>query len=167
MNEWNADAGWLVSGVDYELYVVLYLPIPPELLKDPGACEEYTEAAQQVFRDMPEDDFVNAILGDADASVPQVEVAGAMRDVITYHADELKCFAAIDDGEARAPAYPGRGTQPRVFADRNARQGAKPPASYGFDFLVYAVPKQEEAPESNAKREPAASSKGGKKGGKK
>jgi hypothetical protein len=172
LNEWDGDAGYFVSNPEYELYVVLYLPIPPELLRDPGACEEYTEAAQQALRDLPEEDFVGALLGDPDATaLPKVEVAGAKRDIVTYHADELACFAAIDDGEARAPAYPGRGTQPRVYADRNARSGAKPPASYGFDFLVYAVLKAEDQEEEQehhvAKREPVASKPGGKKGGKK
>lgn len=164
LGEWNSDAGWIVSSPDYELYVVLHLPVPPELVSDRGACEEYTEAASQVFRDMSEEDFVSTLLGE-NTKIPKVDVAGAKRDIIVYHADELACFEAIDNAEKRAPAYPGRGAQPRAFADRNPRSGAKPPASYGFDFLVYAVPRKEDPEEEEraAKRESSSKKKNNKK----
>lgn len=144
LGEWSSDAGWIVSNDNYDLYVLLHLPIPPELVADRDACEEYTESTTKVFQDMEEGDFIDVILGES-TKIPKVTVAGAKRDVLVYHPDELACFKAIEDDEKRALALPGRGPQPREYADRP--QGAKPPSSYGFDFLVYAIHVPDEEPQ--------------------
>jgi hypothetical protein len=151
LGEWTSEAGWIVSSDDYELFVVLHLPIPQDLLRDPVACEEYTEAASEVFRDMSEEDFVNVILGE-NGGTAFVELGDlGKREILVYHPDEIACFKAIEDAEKRAPALPGRGPMTRTFADRNARSGARPPASYDFDFAVYALPK---APEKEVPMSP-------------
>ena len=79
------------------------------------------------FLDEPE--FTDIVLG-----------ATLRDDLKLYHKEETDCFASIKDPKERCKAFPGRGpTGSRIYTGLK-----KAPTSFGFDFLVYAVKKQED-----------------------
>lgn len=133
VNEWTSDAGWLCVSEEHEFYVLVHLPVPPQLVPRNGenndeAIDAYLDSGDKALRALSSDkELVDVLLG-----------AKTLPNVITYTQEELEAFARITNDEERAKAYPGRGP-----SSKRRYPGAKPPSSMGFDFIVYALRKQQ------------------------
>lgn len=133
VNEWTSDAGWMCVSDEREFYVLVHLPVPPQLIPRNGennddAISDYMDAADRVLRKLSEAELIDVLLG-----------VKTLPNIITYTQEEVDALARIQSDEERAKAYPGRGPSFK----RKYVGSAKTPSSMGFDFIVYALQKRE------------------------
>lgn len=131
LNEYRGEAGHIID--TYDLYALLHLPIPHTLMNngnpDISRVQEYWADAHSKLRALDDDQLVKVLLGEQ--SVDGVDI---------YTKEEMDALKKLGSDRERALAWPGRGPEgKRVYKKALI---PSPPASLGFDFLVYAIRSQ-------------------------